>query len=119
MLCYNDNDRYGLPPFPPLLGPMPTSPLRTSLLAIALILGQWLALAHASEHVAPTQDPSCEVCVHADRHGSGPALQHPALALATPGCEAPASQPAQPGSSAEGTIGTIRGPPGRSFRDKE
>lgn len=32
---------------------------------LALLLGQWLNLAHAYEHPALSADPHCEICLHA------------------------------------------------------
>lgn len=46
---------------------MPPRPIRPLVLAVALILGQWLALAHATEHLGVADEPLCEVCLHAKR----------------------------------------------------
>jgi hypothetical protein len=38
---------------------------RLLLLAVALVLGQWLALAHDFEHPALQIDAACQICAHA------------------------------------------------------
>ncbi|MGQ0619051.1 MAG: hypothetical protein ACT4QA_03890 [Panacagrimonas sp.] len=39
--------------------------------ALALLLGQWLNLAHAYEHPALSADLHCEICLHAQGLDSG------------------------------------------------
>jgi hypothetical protein len=43
---------------------MRVHPLRSLLLLLALLAGQWLAVAHAHEHPALTVDQACALCVH-------------------------------------------------------
>lgn len=64
---------------------------RTMLFALALILGQWLTLAHASEHPAlSTEKAGCELCLHV--HQLGAAAPAPGVAqVAIAAHEAPAA----------------------------
>lgn len=89
--------------------------MRTLLLATALILGQWLTLAHANEHLAPAQELSCEICLHAERFGGGLAFAVPRLALAVRGCEAPEALSVPTVPRREAAHYSIRGSPGVSF----
>ncbi|WP_043766222.1 hypothetical protein [Algiphilus aromaticivorans] len=98
---------------------MSLNPTRTLLLAMALILSQWLMLGHASEHVVPAEDLSCQICLHAERSGSGPVMQPAQLALAPRSCEAPELEPAPVTPRRDEAICSIRGPPGPSFPHKE
>lgn len=84
--------------------------LRIALLAAVVLLGQWLAFAHAAEHSALTQaDSLCAFCV------SGIGSAPPPVADASPMPAAPA--PAIPGSPALAppraavAAHLIRGPP--------
>lgn len=64
----------------------PTLP-RLFLFALALILGQWLTLAHAGEHpaLAPHDDAGCELCLHVHQLGAALPASSPApLAAAGP-----------------------------------
>lgn len=51
--------------------------IRRLLLIATLVFGQWIAVAHASEHHALAQKHTCSTCVHAqqlDTGASAPAL---------------------------------------------
>lgn len=89
--------------------------MRTLLLATALILGQWLTLAHANEHLAPAQELSCEVCLHAERFSGALAFAAPRLALAAHSCETPEALPEPAAPRREAANCSIRGPPEPSF----
>lgn len=47
--------------------------LHSLLLALVLVLGQWVSFAHAGKHSAlsPVADQSCEFCLHAQGLGMG------------------------------------------------
>ena len=90
-----------------------TSRLRPSslLLALALLLGQWLVLAHDFEHPALADDANCQICVHAQGLDGGAPASAPALALAITVAGAPlALVPAAPALPAAASY-DIRGPP--------
>lgn len=57
---------------------MRTRQIHSLLLFLALVLGQWVSIAHASEHAAPQAHSAlCDYCVSGI--GSGPASAPPAL----------------------------------------
>lgn len=45
--------------------------LRNAILGVALLLGQWLFLAHAIEHPALSPEQACQICVHGQGLDSG------------------------------------------------
>ena len=45
--------------------------LRNAILGVALLLGQWLAVAHAYEHPALAPEQVCQICLHGQGHDSG------------------------------------------------
>lgn len=56
------------------------SPLiRRLLLVASLVFGQWLAVAHASEHHALTQKHACSQCLHVQPLDTGPGTPGPNL----------------------------------------
>ena len=61
---------------------MRLSPTRHLLLALVLLLGQWLSAAHAFEHPSLAADHHCHVCSHAQAMGAAlpPAPLLPVLA---------------------------------------
>lgn len=85
-------------------------PFRLLLLILALVLGQWLALAHAFEHPALAADDGCQICAQHGLDGAALAPQPAALRVpgvaATPGLSSP-QHPAFRFTA----IHRIRGPP--------
>lgn len=72
------------------------------LLALALLLTQWLSFAHALEHPALSQDKACSVCVLGlNLDGGAPLPASPAVLHWAPGA-APA---------AIATVAAVRRPP--------
>ena len=90
---------------------MSRAALRPLLLLLALVAGQWLAVAHAHEHPAVAVDPICELCVHAAGLGTAVPVCAPA------GFEWSAGSPRPPPSvllTATGHVPVVvrnRGPP--------
>lgn len=84
---------------------------RLLLLVAALVLGQWLALAHTFEHPALQVDTACQICAHAQGLDGGalaPSLHLPsqfAVGEAPPPATASAVLPARDAHQ------RIRGPP--------
>lgn len=71
---------------------MRTRRMPTLLLALALLLTQWLSFAHALEHPALAQDKACSVCVLGmNLDGGAPLPASPAVAhwVATDAASAP------------------------------
>lgn len=85
---------------------------RTMLFALALILGQWLALAHASEHPALQPDKAgCELCLHVHQLGTA-APAGSAAPVAITAHEAPSLAVAPRATrGAPPRLHPIRGPP--------
>jgi hypothetical protein len=54
--------------------------LRNAILGVALLLGQWLTLAHAIEHPALSPEQVCQICLHGQGLDSG-AIAPTAVAL--------------------------------------
>lgn len=84
---------------------------KSLLLALALVLGQWLVLAHAFEHPALQADALCQICAHAQ--GLDGAALSPALPLPTALAhgEAPAGAATRSTLAAPLAAYDIRGPP--------
>jgi hypothetical protein len=83
-----------------------------ALLVLALVLGQWLTLAHSFQHAAlDPADQQCQLCLHAQGLDSGAAPSLPNLVLLGIAQEAPVSLPAisSPGSAVR--YCPIRAPP--------
>ncbi|SEP90164.1 hypothetical protein SAMN04488038_102151 [Solimonas aquatica] len=87
---------------------------RPWLLALALMLGQWLVFAHGLQHPALADDPACSLCVHAQQLGSGTLSAAPQLPLLALRQEAPDVPAALPSSSAVHQVYQARGPPAHS-----
>ncbi|WP_234981629.1 hypothetical protein [Fontimonas thermophila] len=88
--------------------------MRQSLFILALVLSQWLAIAHAAAHPALALDLDCAICLHAQGHhgalpGAAPTLP-PTPAL---GAVPEAAPPARTCTAAP-VHQPIRGPPDRS-----
>lgn len=83
---------------------------RLLLLTFALVIGQWLTLAHAFEHPALAGDDSCQICV---QHGlEGTALAPQVAAPQLPGVtEAPVVSVVERPAFHLARIHRIRGPP--------
>jgi len=84
---------------------------RHLLLALAIVLGQWLALAHSFEHPALQADTLCQICAHAqglDGAALTPAPQSPSASAQS---EAPAAVAVLPARAAVRRAYDIRGPP--------
>lgn len=85
--------------------------LKTSLLIIALALGQWLVVAHGLEHPALAQDQACQICLHAQGLDSGAiAVALPSLVLPQQN-EKPIALPSTPFTRVTASAPPIRGPP--------
>ncbi|MCK5770116.1 hypothetical protein [Algiphilus sp.] len=90
---------------------MPSRPIRTLILAIALVLGQWLALAHATEHLGAADEPLCEVCLHAKRLDAPGIAAVPVASCDRHVAEAPGMQRRRERPAAPRCHLSIRGPP--------
>jgi len=93
---------------------MRPSSLRSLLLVLLLVSGQWLNIVHAGKHPALSGggEQNCEFCVHAQGLGAGLAAL-PRVALPTLAHEAPqAPSLASPARAAPAHY-PIRGPPAR------
>jgi hypothetical protein len=84
---------------------------RHLLLAFALAMGQWLALAHSFEHPALQADAVCQICAHAQ--GLDGAALAPVFSLPTQSAaiETPAIASTLPARAAALAAYDIRGPP--------
>jgi hypothetical protein len=67
---------------------MHARPLHKLLLAAALVIGQWLAVAHDFQHPVTGSDPACQVCTHGQSLSAGPS-HVPAIAASGLGIEPP------------------------------
>jgi hypothetical protein len=85
--------------------------LVSAVLAAALLLGQWLAAAHAPDHALQSGAAhTCAVCVYA--HGAGSGALPAALALTLgPSVEAPVTDVTASPLAATVRNHPIRGPP--------
>lgn len=80
------------------------------LLVAALVLGQWLALAHDYQHPALNGDETCQVCLHAPNAHVAPAAAAE-LVAAEFGSEAPAIPPSAPAIRRQHSPANSRAPP--------
>ncbi|HSW13411.1 MAG TPA: hypothetical protein VLI06_11265 [Solimonas sp.] len=81
------------------------------ILALVLLLGQWLSFAHEIQHPALDSDVDCQLCVHAQNLASGAAPTASGLPVLAATTEAPLSL-AAPAPKARAAAQTrIRGPP--------
>jgi hypothetical protein len=86
-------------------------PLISAVLTLALLLGQWLAATHGSDHaLQPNGSDNCAVCVYAHSAGAGALPTVPVVALAAP-AEAPTTDIATRPHAAAIRHHPIRGPP--------
>jgi hypothetical protein len=85
-------------------------PLYKLLLAAALVVGQWLAVAHDFQHPVTASDLACQVCAHGPHFQAGPAAL-PALSSLWPGSAAPVIHPPVPQLARRHTQASIRAPP--------
>lgn len=90
---------------------MSLNPVRTLLLALALMLGQCFMLSHAGEHLAGEPQQGCELCGHAERLDSGPAIAAAQVAAGEDGCEATQPPLSLVRQSPKDEGPSIRGPP--------
>ncbi|PPE75939.1 hypothetical protein C3942_03395 [Solimonas fluminis] len=81
------------------------------LLALALLLGQWLAFAHELQHPALGADVDCQLCVHAHNLASGAPAAAAAQAFAQYTQESPAAATPVAVVAAQRRLHPIRGPP--------
>ncbi len=90
---------------------MQTRSLQHVLVIAALVLGQWLAIAHDYQHplVAGTE-AACQVCAHGQQLQAGP-LAAPVLAKHGLSIEVPQAQPASPVLAHRHQPASIRAPP--------
>ena len=87
-------------------------PLISAVLALALLVGQWLAAVHAPDHaVQPGGSHDCAICVYAHGAGTGALPSLPAVIGLAPSTDAPASFIAARISAAASRHHPIRGPP--------
>lgn len=84
---------------------------RSLILALALLLGQWLAFAHALQHPALLDDPACALCVHAQSLGSGALAAAPTAPSLPVANERPRAPRARVLAFVSRSIHPIRGPP--------
>lgn len=92
---------------------MRLSSLRSLLLVLLLVSGQWLNLAHAGKHPALTGgEQNCEFCVHAQGLAAG-LVDLPRVAVPTLAHEAPLSLGFVSVAVAAPAHYPIRGPPAR------
>lgn len=89
---------------------MRLTPARSLLLALVLIFGQWLVLAHASEHPAVNSDVSCELCLHVHHLGAGLPTTSPTITFPTTHATPPDVATPTPRSTFVSHY-PIRGPP--------
>lgn len=86
-------------------------PLISAVLALAVLLGQWLAATHAPDHaLQPGGADNCAVCVYAHSAGTGALPSVPVVVAVAP-AEAPHSNVAASPLAATVRIHPIRGPP--------
>lgn len=86
-------------------------PLLNLLLAAGLLLGQWLAAGHDSDHgLQPGAAHACAVCVYAQGAGAGALPAPPQLSLAANTTAPDFARPAAPRAAAV-RHHPIRGPP--------
>lgn len=93
---------------------MPSVRIRTRhsvLLALALLLGQWLAFAHELQHPALGGDVDCQLCVHAQNLASGAAPASGGLPALKASAEAPQAPDLAPPATRAAALIRIRGPP--------
>lgn len=92
-------------------GPVRVRAWQSLLLVLALLVGQWLVLAHELQHPALGGDLDCQLCVHAHNLASGapPAVTTPDLA--TYAQELPVAVVAVVIVTAQHRLQPIRGPP--------
>lgn len=81
------------------------------LLTLALVLGQWLVLAHAFEHPALVKDNSCQICIHAQGLDGAALSVTPVPATLTATVEVPAAPLYLAPFRAVFSSYDIRGPP--------
>lgn len=84
--------------------------LHTLLLACALLLSQWLAIAHDYQHPVLAGDETCQVCLHGPGFQGGPAAA-PVLASTWLTSEAPLADRPDPVTLHRYTRASIRAPP--------
>jgi hypothetical protein len=85
-------------------------PLYKLLLAAALVVGQWLAVAHDFQHPVTASDLACQVCAHGQPHQAG-ATVLPSLNVPHPGSDVPWVHPPAPLLAQRYTPASIRAPP--------
>jgi len=81
------------------------------ILALVLLLGQWLAFAHEIQHPALDLDLDCQLCVHAQNLGSGAAPAKAALPRLAATTEAPVALVLPAPAARDDAQIRIRGPP--------
>ena len=81
------------------------------LLALALLVGQWLVLAHELQHPALGGDLDCQLCAHVHNLASGAPPAVAASELAAYAQEIPAAVAAVVIVTAQHRFQPIRGPP--------
>ncbi|MGH8444490.1 MAG: hypothetical protein ACREVL_04435 [Solimonas sp.] len=86
-------------------------PARSLMLTLALVLGQWLVLAHAFEHPALQADALCQICAHAQGLDGGALAPKLTLPHTSALAEAPVVAAALPARAGTHKAYDIRGPP--------
>lgn len=85
--------------------------LRSLLLVLALLAGQWLAFTHGLQHSALNPDGDCQICLQVRHLGSGTPSAPPAGLHLAAVQEAPVSAPAAGILQARCTAYRARAPP--------
>lgn len=81
------------------------------LLALALLLGQWMAFTHELQHPALGGDVDCQLCVHAQNLASGAPAATATPQFASFTQEAPVAGGSVAVVAAQRRLHPIRGPP--------
>lgn len=81
------------------------------LLILTLVVGQWLAVAHAHGHASLAVDQVCQICLHAPGIDTGALAGKPPALPAAPRAEAPAPVRSQAAAHIVSRYTRIRGPP--------
>lgn len=84
---------------------------RRLLFVLALVLSQWLVVAHAAAHSALAVDLNCQICLHAPGIGVGALAGTPAALPPCASTEAPAPATVDGIRTAASRDTRIRGPP--------